>query len=349
MLSALAVFSLSGCYINFTALTKINDNGSGFRITTYTADDEGERDTLIKKYDLPSGGSWESKEGVKDKSPDYAYEAKRSFKDLNDLAPDYVRRGAKPEHVSDNRFSLKVRKNILFTVYEYKETYRDSTDERQFREFCEKWYNHNLDEAVKDLADAFPRILEKEKVKALLNERYRPCVDSLMTAFLEKGCDLADEDNGEFKGKMDEYEKRYSKEELLPFLADYIILRGKGVKRQEVLHKLKEVYDRYEEKASAYGQRLMDDNYDDALGVYGIPIFENYTFNVSVVMPGNIVSANTEEFKMNTAKWEFSPADFLFKEYTLRAVSRKVNHAAVAVLAIVLMAAVILVLRKIRG
>ncbi|MDP2942294.1 MAG: hypothetical protein Q8O36_02115 [Candidatus Omnitrophota bacterium] len=347
-LSAIVTLSLSGCYINFTALTKINDDGSGFRITTYTADGASEKDELIKNYDLPAGGSLESEKDVKDKSPDYTYEAKRLFKDLNNLAPDYVRKGAKPGYVSDNRFSLKIRKNILFATYEYEETYKDSTDERQFREFCERWYSHNLDEAVKDLTDIFPRLLEKEKIKALLNERYRPYVDYLMTAFLKKGSSLADEDNVEFKEKMDEYERRYGEEEFLPFMADYIVSRDKGVNRQEVLRKLREAYKKYEEKAGAYGERLAEDNYDDAFGVYGMSIFKSYPFNISVVMPGKIVSANSQEVSRNVAKWEFSPADFLFKEYTLRATSRKLNYVAVAILAVALMTAVILILRKIK-
>jgi len=347
-LSALAVLSLSGCYINFTALTKINDDGSGFRITTYSADGASEKDELIKNYDLPAGGSWKLEKYVKDKSLEHTYEAKRPFKDLNKLAPDYIRKGMKPGHTSDNKFSLKVRRSILFTAYEYEETYKDSTDEGQLRKFCERWYGHNLEEAVKDLTDTFPRLLEKEKVKALLNERYRPYIDYLMAAFLKKGRIAGGEDNEEFQAKMDEFERKYNKEDFLPFMADYVISQNKNVNRQEVLNKLKEAYDKYEEKADAYSGHLQKDNYDDAFGVYGIPIFMGYPFNVSVVMPGKIVSANTEEVKGNTAKWSFSADDFLFKEYTLRATSRKLNYVAVAILAVALMTAVILILRKIK-
>ncbi len=347
-LLGLGALSLSGCYIDITALTKINDDGSGFRITTYSADGASEKEELVKNYVLPAGGNWKLEKYVKDKSPEHVYEVKRPFKDLNVLAPDYVRKGAKPGHVSDNRFSLKVRKNILFTTYEYEEAYKDSTDEKQFREFCERWYKHNLDEAVNDLTNTFPGLLEKDKVTALLNERYRPYFDFSTAAMLKRGRNLDEEWDEEFKKKTDEFEARCSEEEVLPFLADYIVSRDKDANREEVLRKLKEAYEKYEEISDAYSEQLQKDNYDDALGVYGIPLFMGYSFNISVVMPGKIVNANAKEIKGNSAKWDFSADDFLFKEHKLRATSRKLNYVAVAILAVALMTAVILILRKIK-
>lgn len=346
-LSALAAFSLSGCHIDFTALTKINDDGSGFRITTYSADGASEKEELVKNYVLPGGGNWKLQEYVKGKSPEHTYEVKRTFKSLNALTPDHVRKGAKPGHISDNRFSLTVSKASFFTAYEYEETYRDSTDAKQVMELCERWYKNNLDEAVNDLTNTFPELLEKDKVTALLNERYRPYFDYCTAEFLKRGRDLAEEKNEEFKRKTDEYEARCSEEEFLPFMADYIVSRNKNVNNQEVLDKLKLSYEKYEEKATAYSEQLQKDNYDDAFGVYGIPVFMGYSFNISVVMPGKIIKANAKEIKNNAAKWEFSADDFLFKEYKLQATSIKLNYAAVGILAVALMAAVILILRKI--
>lgn len=339
---------LSGCYIDITALTKINDDGSGFRITTYSADGASEKEELVKNYDLPVGGNWKLEKYLKDKSPEHVYEVKRPFKDLNKFAPDYVRKGAKPGHISNNKFSLKVKKNILFTTYEYEETYKDSTDERQFREFCERWYSHNLEEAVKDLTNTFPGLLEKEKVRVLLNERYRPYFDFSTAAMLKRGRNLDEEWDEEFKKKTDEFEARCSEEEVLPFLADYIVSRDKGANREEILRKLKEAHKKYEEKADAYSEQLQKDNYDDALGVYGIPIFMGYSFNISVVMPGKIVSANAKEIKRNTAKWHFSADDFLFKEYKMRATSRKLNYVTIGILAAIAIILIILNLGKVK-
>lgn len=347
-LLGLFALSLGGCYIDFTALTKINDDGSGFRITTYSADGASEKEELVKNYVLPGGGSWELEKYEKDKATEHAYEVKQPFKDLNKFAPDYVRKGAKPGHVSNNRPSLKISRNFLFTTYEYEETYKDSTDEKQFREFCERWYKHNLDEAVNDLTNTFPGLLEKDKVMALLNERYRPYFDFSTAAMLKRGRNLDEEWDEESKKKMDEFEARCSEEEAPPFIADYIVSRNKGVNREEILRKLKKAYEKYEKMADAYSEQLQKDNYDDAIGVYGVPIFMGYSFNVSVVMPGKIISANTKEIKGNSAKWEFSADNFLFKEHKLRATSRKLNYIAIAILAVALMTAVVLILRKIK-
>lgn len=348
-LSALAALFLSGCYIDFTALTKINDDGSGFRITTYSTDSQSDESELKAKYILPPAGEW--KAAPADKTPQepsvYTYEAKRTFKGLKDLTPDYTRKGMKPGDISANSFSLNIKKGILFTVYEYEEAYRDCTDERRFREFCERWYNHNLDEAVKILTGAFPRLIDKTKVRALLNERYRPYLDYLMDAFLERGRSLSEEGNEEFQGKMAEFEKKCSEEDFVPFMADYILSQNKNADRAEILGRLKLAYKKFKEEADAYSEQLVENNYDDALGVYGIAIFMRYPFNVSVVMPGKIIDANTEEVRRNTAKWEFSADDFLFKEYTLRATSRKLNYAA-AILAGIIITAVVLILWKVK-
>ena len=57
LLAVTALF-LSGCFINITAMTKINDDGSGFRITTYTADGASEKQEVLDRYILPPGGEW---------------------------------------------------------------------------------------------------------------------------------------------------------------------------------------------------------------------------------------------------------------------------------------------------
>jgi len=97
---------------------------------------------------------------------------------------------------------------------------------------------------------------------------------------------------------------------------------------------------------SDYSEAFDENNFDDAFGVYGIPIFMGYPFNISVVMPGRIIEANTGEIKANVAKWEFTDDDFLLKEYKLQAKSRKVNPVGIGALAAVLLVVLVMAYRR---
>lgn len=346
LLLSFLVLSLGGCEIKFTALTKINPNGSGFRITTYSADD-AEKEELLTRYILPDGGNWKS-EKYKTKNifgplEKHIYEVKRDFKDLNKLAPDYIRKGIRPQNISSNRILLKINKGAVFTTYEYEEIFRDTANERQVREFGERYYNHVLNLASKNIVTALPKLVEENKIKEFLNKTYRPDFDYMLDVFSKSGYKIfLEENNKELKEKGDEFSKKFSEEGFTSIVAGYIVNQNKNVNSEEVQNKLKEVHKKIEEEWASYFENLNKNNFDDALGVYGWAILVSYPFNVSVIMPGRIISANTKDIKLNTAKWIFSPEDFFLKEYKLEAKSRKLNYFAVTVFALCLVAILIL-------
>lgn len=350
---ALFVLLLSGCQIKFTALTKINSDGSGFRITTYSADGGSEKEELVTRYDLPEGGNWKSEKSTRqwgDSTYPYErhiYEVKRAFKDLNKLAPDYTRKGLKRGNVSNNSISLRISRGILFTTYEYKETFRDSANERQVREFCEKQYNYILDIASKETEVALPKFIQKNKVKAFLDEKYRPYFDNFLTALSGAAYKFfSEEDNKELEERFEELWEKYSEENFSSYVADYIIAQSKDADRQAIVNKLKETHKKIEKELQPHWDRLAESNYEDAFGVYGLPIFVAYPFGVSVIMPGKITTSNTKDIKKDVAKWTFSREDFFLKEYKLEAKSRQVNYATVAVMALILVTILTLVKLK---
>jgi|GEM_PF-1509061 len=345
---------LSGCVIKFTALTKINPDGTGFRITTYSAEGETEKEELVTRYDLPEDGDWKSEMDSRqwgDSTYPYEkhiYEVKRPFKDLNQLEPDYVRKGLKEGNVSNNSVSLGIRRGILFTTYEYKETFRDSTNEKQIREFCEKEYNYILDITSKELESALPKFIEKDKVRAFLDEKYHPYFDDFMDVFLRaayKG--LSEGDNKEFEEKYEAFGEKCNEENFSSYVADYIVAQNRDADRQMVVNKLGETYKKIEEKLQPHWDELMESNYEDAFGVYGWPFFMNYPFEVSVIMPGKIVNSNTKDIKKDVAKWTFSREDFFLKDYDLEVKSRRLNY--VAVIAFALGFVIVLILASLKG
>src|SRR3989338_6513482 len=331
LLAVTALF-LSGCFINITAMTKINDDGSGFRITTYTADGASEKEEVLDRYILPPGGEWRLTQYIKNAPPQHIYEAKRTFTDIKGLVPDYVRKGSKAGDVSANKFSLKINKGIIFTTYEYEETFRDCTDAGKIKKFFTDWYDHLIEVAAGEVERAFPKTVKKEAARALLGARYRPYFDYFLTSFTTDGRGALDGRDKKYQMKVEEYEKEYSVENFSSFFADHIISLDKGADRKAVTEKLMAVHASIDKQISDYSAELGERNYDDAFGVYGWPIFMGYTFNISVVMPGRITEANTGEIKSNVAKWEFTDDDFLLKEYNLQAKSRKLNPAGIGIL-----------------
>jgi len=216
-LAVLSFFFLCGCELKFTSFTKVKDDGSGFRITTYFTDGISEKEELTTRYVLPEGGSWKSeqvKRGRYDVTTNI-YEVKRQFKDLNKLAADYVRKGMAPQNVSDNRFSLKMDKGLLFTVYEYEEVFKDCTDEKKVRDFCERQYDYIIKLVSKDVATAFPGLVEKKKVEAALNVRYRSFFDYALGELLKN--QMFFQDNPEYEEKNKAIEELNTKESFSSF------------------------------------------------------------------------------------------------------------------------------------
>lgn len=336
--AALLLFSLSsiffcGCYVDLTTVTKINDDGSGLRITTYTAPGQSERDELKDRYLLPEGGSWAEDYRIS-KGDKYTYEVKREFKDINTLPPDYIRKGAVMDRVSMNNFSLKINKGLIFTTYEYEEVFRDSTNKKKVEDFCNNWYGHALEVSANNVAEAFPETVKKEDFQAYLDKIYRPFFDYFVSMFLNQGFKVfEDENNKVFRERMRECEEAYSESSFTESAANYILSQKKGGDRQIIIEKLKQAYKKSNEELDSYSEGISDRNYEDAFGVYGYPLFMKYSFYASVAMPGEIISSNAKEIKSNVAKWDFDNFDFFLKDYKMEVKSRKLNLTNVSVLA----------------
>lgn len=345
LLLATAV-AVNGCFIDISAVSKINADGSGFRITTYTADGASEKEELLKYYILPDGGSWKLDSYVEGKPPLHVYEVKREFREIKDLPPDYVRKGADPSNVSGNEYSFDIRKGMVFTTYRYEEVYKDCADEAKIRGFCDGWYTSALEIMSDEVAKAFPRSVKKDEVRLFLDDRFRPYYDHFLKAFLTSGRrSLEGSDSAVNKAKMAEFEGQYEETVFAGYMADYIVSADKGQDRKRAYDKLLALHKKIDERLSAMSESLNESNYGDAFGVYGWPLFMGYSFKVSVTLPGQIVEANTNDIRSGTVTWKFNSDDFQMQEYRLTAVSRKFNPAGAVIIAAGLVLAVYLTAR----
>lgn len=341
-LAFLFVLCLNGCKLEFTALTKINEDGSGFRITSYAVNSEDEKKELYSKYSLPEGGTWTHREYAQRSqygpSGEDIYEVKRSFKKLSELSPDCVRRGADPNNVSSNTFSLNIRRHLLFTTYEYEEVFKDCTDQNKIRRFAEKYYDKVLTVTSDSITAEFPNLVERNKLRGFLDATYRSEFDYFLSIFVIRGYKpFMDEDNKELQDRMRRFEECLSGAGFSALITDYIMRENKGLDRDSIVKRVKESYASIEKEIQTYQSELADKNWDDALGVYGIPIFMSYPFEVSITLPGRIIEANTKEVRMNTAAWNFCQSDFFITGYKLKAVSRKINYSVIIIAALLVL------------
>ncbi len=344
----LLVLSLGGCEIKFTAVTKINPDGSGFRITTYSAEEESEKEELLNRYILPEGGSWQTQKYTpswsKVERKNHIYEVKSVFKDLNKLAPDYTRTGLDPKNLSRNRYDLRVKKGFIFNAYEYEEVFTDSADEQGIKQFCEREYNYVLDKTSEYLGAGLSGLITKDKFRIFLNDTFRPYYDYFLREFLKDGFKIfeGEDEDKEIEKRLDELSEKFSEDGFIAFVDDYLTKEDKGLDYKGLEDKIKQAHKKIGEELQSHWDELSKRNYDDAFGVYGIPIFVSYPFSITVVMPGRVVNSNAAEIKINAAKWTFSPSDFFLKEYKLEAKSRQLNYVVIAIFAIGLVAILIL-------
>ena len=71
---------------------------------------------------------------------------------------------------------------------------------------------------------------------------------------------------------------------------------------------------------------------DEIFGVHGMAIFQYYDFKIRVKMPGQVVSANTQERERGFLAWSFNSAKM---DRTISARSRKVYWLRVALVAVI--------------
>ncbi len=348
---ALFVLFLSGCELKFTALTKINADSSGFRITTYSADEESEKEELLNRYILSEGGTWKIERYTpswsKVERKNHIYEVKRAFKDLNELTPDYTRRGTHSENLSKSRYELNIKKGLIFNTYEYVEIFTDSANEKEIRKFCEREYNYVLDRTSEYLEASLPEIIAKDKIRIYLNDTFCPYYDYFIREFLKDGFRIFESEDKETNGKLDELRERFSEDGFLLLVQDYLAKEHIILGYLLLDEKLKEVRKKIEEELQAHWEKLTKNNYEDAFGVYGMPIFVSYPFSVTVIMPGRIIDSNSGDIKFSTAKWIFYPSDFFLKEYKLEAKSKRLNYVSAGIAAMGLL--IILILSNLKN
>ena len=342
----LAVAALvSGCSssIGFVANTVVEDGGTVVRVTTLAASGDAAYSDLMTRYTLLPGGVWtESVEeapasslAAVSRSYHRAYALEREFARGDDIPGDFARRGAGVGMSATNHIAVRARSYWFVDTYRYAETFRDTVSDQSLTEAVHELYALVVDTLADEIATATEGAVSADAAKSRLKSGFDERVEAFLglirhacfSTATDAGCVDTIEDSPELnvaKLLLDDHEALLA--ELIRLLpapdsvaAEVWIARVDGglYDAEQRLEQLvdSEIAARVEEKI---------------LGAHGFHLFQSFPFELSLRLPGTIVSTNATVQEAGLLRWEFESDDFLWAPRRLSAQSRVVHADRIA-------------------
>ncbi len=344
LLPALLITS-AGCNIALEAETVVTPDGSLTRTTRYIADEDSDKKELETQYALHSGGTWEVRKATKHNlytRKDYEgtisiYQVVKRYKSGEPISSDYVRSGKSPERVSRNDISLKVHNHIFAKTFDYEEQFRDVVTKESFEAAARKLYAASIEY----FADQLARELEDGVTLGQAREALKKAFDPLLRQFM----DGIRHDGRAF------FESKKFKEDLEPALEiDQLVARVIQVlppPSPEQTNSWQQAVHRACEKSGETSQSLEGTGLEEELfGVYGFTLFQTYTFRETLSLPGKLLESNATKREGSVLSWEFSPSDFQWQDYVLRARSRIIHKGRIMFAGIAVLLLAVTVFRR---
>lgn len=296
----------AGCRIEYNAESDVHEDGSISRTTVFHAQENADKDEILKRYDLPQGGEWANtpvnifkfliKEPVSQAVA--TYQVKQTFP-AGKTGTDFKRFTMARDRAAQNQFKVTAKSIWFVKWFKYEEEFADAIDSAKVKLVIDKIMDKGLATFKTELSSRIPdaklvdRVMVETKVKygALLG-RYYTLVD-------EKGWD--------FKGVevlSREVEKEFSSEAASKFLTAKFRELDNETGRKAIadsFHATQAAMDEYmanDKEMQTYGQ--------DIFGAHGFPLFQAYEFKVSVKLPGTVTSTNADEKENGALVWKFT-------------------------------------------
>jgi hypothetical protein len=343
---SLLILLTGGCE-DTTVTTEIFPDGSCRRIVEVKSDSKNIYDDV---FPIPRDPSWnieeervgETKKGnIGDKG--HLYSAEKYFPDVSALNDEFSIKQKDPRSPGlDIRVSLEKSFSWFFTVYEYRETYREffpfkkvplseylSPDEFEILKLYmvdnEKAKSMHPEELLKGVEEKFNtwanRAIFEDLYQILLTgakQSEHPRLTPALIASHKEALFAAT-----LKGK--ELFAEISLDELLKKYADLLQVPG------EVMVKLGE-----QQKKELAQFEIKYRMFDRVIG-------DEYTNNV--IMPGLITDTNANTVTGNQVTWEFSMVEFLINDHEMWVKSRTLNWWFVGAAALILILVIALLVR----
>ncbi len=315
----------AGCRIALEAETVVAPDGTVTRNTRYIADEDSDKQELETRYVLPPNGTWElqkatthnSYTGKDSEGHIHIYQVTKQSRPHEAIPSDYIRRGKVPTRVSRNAVTLNVQDGMFAKTFDYEERFRDVTTKEGFEAAARKlyaaWIEHVAGQLARELKDG----VTLGQARDALTKAFDPLLRKFM--------------NGVRRDGRAFFESKEFKEELEPALeTDQVVARVVQVlppptpeQRDAWQQAVRQAYEKVGETSQSFleGTGLEE----ELFGVYGFALFQTYTFKETLSLPGKILQSNATRQKGDVLSWEFSPSDFLWQEYVLRARSRVIH------------------------
>ncbi len=357
----IAVMLLAGCSTStrFVADTRVDVQGNVVRTTRLESSGSAAFDRLTTHYLLLPGGEWTEttaeEPGLFEDSPprrvlQHSYSVVRRFARGDDIAADFERRAAVAAGAARNEIAVRTRRLWFVDTFSYQETFGDIPTLESVTFALDRLFEMAVQIIAEEVAALDPA-LTIGQARGRLVAGFGPHLDAIGQA-VQRHCvdevDAATDCIAQVE-QAEEMEFIVAMFEDDSFILDEIEAlfpapAGTAAGRwRELLHT--EVMDDAEIRADReLTDSWLEEVEEDLFGVHGFALFESYPFELSVSLPGELVSTNAEAEASGDLRWAFDHDDFWMRDRTLHARTRIVHTRRIlAASAALLLAGVVVV------
>lgn len=303
----LGCFLLTGCrVVEVDMQSNVHFNGNVTRLITYDTFDSATKNEIDNRYVLPQNGSWNISQGK------YEYQAKTILKyNPKQEYKDYNRKGLASKNLSSNGINLRKENKFFYTKFFYKETFSDFVNVEDVSNFCYEQYYFVINKFCTDFKNQY-QDLDVKNLMITVHKEFDPLFQKFLADFLSSGYRFTD------INLQNEIQDAISRENMFKITATYM---PEFLSEEERDKKFSVLYEVFSEELSSFYDKLFNEFFYDKLGAYGVPVFENYVFRLSLNMPGKITKTNGKKKGVGTAFWKFDSVDFFANKYVMYAES----------------------------
>lgn len=353
LLTAAAAVSLAaGCtlMVSFTAETTVGAGGGVERVTRLATSRSGPQDELFERYELPPDGAWSERiveragfSPDRDRVPVRLREVsfEREFRRGEPIPADYIQHAVAAGRSASNQITVRTRRFWLLDTYVYEERFRDIVTLDGLKSSIRELYGLFVETMAGQLA-----AMEANRVSAAVaSARLRSRFDARVAALLDlietrcapggvglDACLGAEEDHPAIRDivtLIDDDDALVT--ELVALFPAPAAIAEKDWRDVIGTDVLDATENRLERLADSERLTRLEEN---IFGVHGFALFESYPFELSLTLPGTIVSTNADSRDAGVLQWSFEGDDFVLGDRVLYAESRVVHAERVVYAAI---------------
>lgn len=345
LLALPACLLVSGCgsSIRFAADTVIDGRGNVVRATRLASSGGASFDDLGTQYDLLPDGEWsESVETRPSSTPNVEpyrvynreYSLTRRYERGAAIPGDYRRRAYGSDQAAYNEIAVRTRRLWFVDVYEYEESFTDIPTIESMTRAVRGAYDDVIEILTQEIVALGATGLAPQEISDLLEVRFSPLLERLVTLLTEKcaapSAPAIDDCLEELEQEPDIGLLTAVLENREVFLAELTELfpAPEGVSGQDWSLRLElEVFNDAGNRLADYPDEAWLESFGtDFFGAHNLTIFDSYPFEITLRMPGLIVSTNARERGAGLLTWSFDHEEFILNDLKLSARSRIVHR-----------------------